>query len=265
MSGLFVETQGHGDAHVVLLHGWAMHGGVFAPLTAALAERATVHVVDLPGHGRSRDCDVPLTLAACAEAVAAATPPAAWLGWSLGGLVALQAAATLAAQVTGLAMVCASPRFVRGNNWRCAMDASMLMEFRSGLASDYAGTIKRFLSLEAMGGTHAHADARCLRGDVFARGEPDPRVLQQGLDLLCHSDLRELLPDLGQPSTWIAGRRDRLVPPAAMQWSAERCGGRFHCVPHAGHAPFIGATDAVVEALAPLLPPRAAAAGVGAA
>src|SRR5690625_8021596 len=89
MSKLYIETHGRGDTHIVLIHGWAMHGGVFAPLTAALAERATVHVVDLPGHGHSRDSDLPLDAADCARAIAEATPPAIWLGWSLGGLVAL--------------------------------------------------------------------------------------------------------------------------------------------------------------------------------
>jgi pimeloyl-[acyl-carrier protein] methyl ester esterase len=51
---------------------------------------------------------------------------------------------------------------------------------------------------------------------------------------------------------WIAGRRDRLVPPAAMAWSAAQCGGRFVEIPHAGHAPFIGHADAVAAALEPL-------------
>ena len=38
-----------------LIHGWAMHGGIFAPLVDALAAHWRLHLVDLPGHGRSRD------------------------------------------------------------------------------------------------------------------------------------------------------------------------------------------------------------------
>ena len=53
---LHVEVVGDGPP-LVLLHGWAMHGGVFAPLVARLRDRHTLHVVDLPGHGLSRDVD----------------------------------------------------------------------------------------------------------------------------------------------------------------------------------------------------------------
>lgn len=89
---LHVEVRGTGPVPVVMLHGWAMHGGVMAPLAEALEARCTVYVVDLPGHGHSRDCGIPLAPSACAAAIAAATPPALWLGWSLGGLIALTAA-----------------------------------------------------------------------------------------------------------------------------------------------------------------------------
>lgn len=49
---LHVETLGSG-APLVLLHGWGMHGGVWAEVAQQLAEEFCVHVVDLPGHGFS--------------------------------------------------------------------------------------------------------------------------------------------------------------------------------------------------------------------
>ena len=54
------DVRGQGPA-LVLLHGWAMHSGLFAPLVAALEPAFELHLVDLPGHGRSRDAGVPLT------------------------------------------------------------------------------------------------------------------------------------------------------------------------------------------------------------
>ena len=77
---LHVEVVGRGPP-LVLLHGWAMHGGVFAPLVERLRERCTLHLVDLPGHGMSRDCGVPLALDACIDAIAAQVPAAPWCGW----------------------------------------------------------------------------------------------------------------------------------------------------------------------------------------
>ncbi len=251
MSDLYIETHGHGARHYVLLHGWAMHGGVFAPLTDALARHATVHVVDLPGHGHSRDCDVPLEPVACAAAVAAATPPATWLGWSLGGAIALTAALDHPDQVQSLAMVCTSPCFVRKPDWAFGMPREVFTTFGHELDSNYRATLERFLALEAMGSEHARQDMERLHANVFTRGEPDKRVLVEGLEILEHSDLRSRLPDLVQPSTWIAGARDRLIRWQAMAWSAAKCGGRFTRIEHAGHAPFIGFVDEVTQAMQP--------------
>jgi pimeloyl-[acyl-carrier protein] methyl ester esterase len=249
---LFIEKAGHGPLPLVLLHGWAMHGGVLAPLVEALEAQCTMYVVDLPGHGRSRDCGLPLEPGACAAAIAAGTPPAIWLGWSLGGLIALTAALELPRQVRGLAMLCATPKFVRDASWPHGNDPALVQQLASDLEADYHATIERFLALEAMGSADPRGELRHLRELVFARGEPDARVLQEGIAILRDSDRRAALPDLTVPSTWIAGRRDRLVPPQAMAWSASQCGGDGHEIAQAGHAPFFGHAGAVVEALQPL-------------
>ncbi len=253
MSELFIHTEGRGDVHLVLLHGWAMHGGVFAPLVEALRDRCTLHVVDLPGHGRSRDCAESLQPVECAHAIALRMPPAIWLGWSLGGLYALQAALDFPEQVQGLAMLCASPHFVRGEGWPYAVSPEILQEFAHDLEADYAGTLERFLALEALGSDCAQADLRKLRADTFSEHPPELRALVQGLEVLEHTDLRARLAELTRPSAWIAGRRDRLIPWQAMQWGAAQCGGEFTCIRGGGHAPFIGHTNEVVAALAPLL------------
>ncbi|MDE3210314.1 MAG: pimeloyl-ACP methyl ester esterase BioH [Pseudomonadota bacterium] len=253
---LHIESHGHGPVPLVLIHGWAMHGGVLQPLVDALAEHCTMHVVDLPGHGHSRHCGLPLEPHAIAAAIAAATPPAFWLGWSLGGLVALTAALDLPRQVRGLAMLCATPKFVRAADWPHGSDGQLVHQLAGDLETDYDGTIERFLALEAMGSADPRAELRHLRQLVFARGRPELRILQEGIQLLEASDLRGELPRLSLPSSWIAGRRDRLVPPPAMAWSAGQCGGDYHEIPQAGHAPFFGHVDALVQALQPLFAGR---------
>jgi pimeloyl-[acyl-carrier protein] methyl ester esterase len=253
MPDLHIQTEGRGDHHLVVLHGWAMHGGVFAPLVDALRDRCTLHVVDLPGHGSSRDSTVSLRPANCARAISTHVPPAIWLGWSLGGLYALQAALDFPDRVRGLAMLCASPRFVRGEDWPHAVSPEILQDFARDLATDYEATLERFLALEALGSDCAQADLRKLRADTFNEHRPDLRALVEGLDVLEHTDLRARLHELRRPSAWIAGRRDRLIPWQAMQWSATQCGGTFTCIAGGGHAPFIGHADKVAAALAPLL------------
>jgi pimeloyl-[acyl-carrier protein] methyl ester esterase len=247
---LHVDSVGHGPP-LVLLHGWAMHGGVFAPLIERLASRFTLHLVDLPGHGYSRDSGVPLRLDACVDAVCDVVPRAPWCGWSLGGLIALQAAAARPDDVPALAMLCASPRFVRGEDWKHGVSAEIFREFARGLRGDYRATLDRFVALEAFGSDHAKDEIRALRDDLFARGEPAANVLADGLELLETGDLRGALPTLAAPSLWIAGRRDRLVDPRAMREAAALAPDAVaHVIEHAGHAPFLTHADEVATLLA---------------
>ena len=183
------------------------------------------------------------------NAIAAATPPAVWCGWSLGGLFALHAAGTLP-KVRGLAMIAATPRFVRGDDWPHAVEPSIFEQFGRDLAQDFSGTLERFLALDVMGSAHAREELRTLRQRLVERGAPTERALHEGLQLLENTDLRGALPALGKPSLWIAGQRDRLVSPAAMQAAAALAlGGQSLTVGHGGHAPFLGHADDVAAAL----------------
>lgn len=250
---MFVESRGTGPA-LVMIHGWAMHSAIFAPLVERLEHEFTLHLVDLPGHGRSRDDHRALHLIDLADALTEQLPPALWLGWSLGGLVALQAAQRHPRQVRGLAMICASPRFVKTTDWPEGMAPAVFSGFARELERDYRGTLDRFLALEAQGSDHMREELRLLRDQVYAYGEPEARVLCEGLQLLEDSDLREALPMLSMPSLWLAGRRDRLVSPRAMQAAADRVrGARYVEISSGGHAPFLTHADEVVPALRELV------------
>lgn len=235
---MHIECVGQGQP-LVLVHGWAMHSGVFDPLVAQLRDQFRLFLVDLPGHGRSAERD-DIDLAHVVQRIAQLTPAAPWLGWSLGGLIAQQAALELPWHVRGLIAMAASPRFVTAEDWRTAVAAEVFTRFAAELQDDYRMTLERFLMLEAAGSAHAHAEVRALRDAVFAHGEPAEAALLQGLAMLAAVDLRAELAQLAQPHLWIAGGRDKLVPWQAMQWASEATSnGRFHCVAAAGHAPFL--------------------------
>jgi pimeloyl-[acyl-carrier protein] methyl ester esterase len=236
---MHIERVGHGP-DLGLLHGWAMHGGIFAPLVDELSAHFRLHLVDLPGHGRSADSGLALEPEAIAAALQAECPRAPWLGWSLGGQVALHLAATRPEAVRGLVLVCATPRFVRSDDWPQGMPESVFQGFADELGRDYRATIDRFLALEAQGEERMREVLRRLRAEVYGHGEPSPAVLAQGLRWLMETDQRALLPRLRAPSLWIAGRRDRLVSPLAMRAAADRCAdARYLEISSGGHAPFL--------------------------
>lgn len=242
---LHIETRGRGPA-LALIHGWAMHGGLFAPLAERLAERYTLHLIDLPGHGHARGSDAPLDPEALAPVLVEHVPDAVWLGWSLGGQFALRAALDHPDAVRGLVMLAASPRFVAGEDWPHGVGANLFRDFGDALRRDFRGTLEGFLALEALGSTHAQEELRDLKAHAFERGEPSERALLEGLALLDRLDLRAELASLAVPSLWISGRRDRLVPAGAMPAAAALApDARSVVIAGAGHAPFLGATTQV--------------------
>jgi pimeloyl-[acyl-carrier protein] methyl ester esterase len=93
-------------------------------------------------------------------------------------------------------------------------------------------------------------EIRLLRQQVFAYGEPSREKLGEGLAVLQDSDLRNGLSSLQMPSLWIAGRRDRLVSPPAMQACAEMARqGRYARIEGGGHAPFLTHGDEVASVI----------------
>ncbi|MBS0193807.1 MAG: pimeloyl-ACP methyl ester esterase BioH [Proteobacteria bacterium] len=245
---MHIDIRGDGPP-LVMIHGWAMHCGLFGALLDRLAAQRTLYLVDLPGHGRSRDDDSPLDLESCVAAIVAQTPPAPWLGWSLGGLFALHAALTRPTQATALLMLCSTPRFVHAPDWPQGMDVEIFRRFEAGLQDNLHATVERFLALETLGCEHAKAGLRALRTEVFAHGDPTSTALADGLRLLEESDLRAALPTLQVPSLWIGARRDRLVDPHAVAAAAALAPQSRHLQLDSGHAPFLTHADALGEAI----------------
>ncbi|NIR28931.1 MAG: pimeloyl-ACP methyl ester esterase BioH, partial [Gammaproteobacteria bacterium] len=215
------QQEGRGD-DLVLLHGWGLHGGIWDPIVPALARDWRVTRIDLPGHGRSPwpDQGAPSLDELMSGLVAAAPRRAVWLGWSLGGMLALRLAARLPQRVRGLVLVAATPKFVEGPDWPHGMERTLLEDFRNALENDYARTLMRFLALQSRPGDHAAQEMRVLRRAVFAHGHPQREGLSFGLRLLEEMDLRRELTAVQCSSLWVTGDRDVLVPHEAAQAAA---------------------------------------------
>ncbi len=235
---LHVQSFGEGP-DIVLLHGWGLHAGVWHETAEQLAKHSRVTLIDLPGHGRSAPM-ADYALSRMAANIAEVAPPhATWLGWSLGGMVAMHIAATVPSRVTALILVASTPQFVRDDNWPHALDRSVLESFAQALQENHAQTVQRFLTLQTRGAAQGQDTLRYLRNTVI-QYPPQPDALAGGLAILRDARLRPCLQRIACPVQIILGERDTLVPyevGAVLQ--TQITDARLHIIAGAGHAPFL--------------------------
>lgn len=224
---------------LVLLHGWGMHAGIWRPIVELLATQFRLHLIDLPGHGSSAPLES-FTLDTVCDALIQVVPERAhWLGWSLGGLLALEFAARNPQRVERLILMASNPRFVVTDDWPHGMARTVLEEFARDLLLDHQATLNRFLGLVARGSADTTV-LRELRRAVSAAPPPTASALRGGLAILRDVDLRSRLDAVSMPLLWLAGARDTLVPIAALRRVHEQYPHmQLQEIPQAGHAPFM--------------------------
>lgn len=236
---LHVESVGVGPP-LVLLHGWGLHAGVFAPLLPSLAARHRVHAIDLPGHGHSATI-TPYTLDAVVDAlvdalapIVDASSPLSIFGWSFGGMLAQRIAARFPQRVARLVLVCTTPRFVAGAGWPHGVAPQVLAQFADELRVAYGPTIRRFVSLQMQNVAGARATLAQLRIQLEARPPADAGALDDALVILQSADLRDAAASLAMPALVVTGDHDALTPAGAGAWLATT-------MPNATLAPIAGA------------------------
>src|SRR5882757_3222541 len=103
-------SVGQGEHTLVFVHGWACHLGFWGEQVAALADKARLIFVDLPGHGQSDKPETNYTMDFFAEAVLAVmhdakVEKAALIGHSMGGAVICRVYQQAPEKVTALVSV----------------------------------------------------------------------------------------------------------------------------------------------------------------
>ncbi len=102
MVTLASRTIGSGP-RLVLLHGFTQNSGCWGPFADRMADHHEVVLVDAPGHGASRHDDA--DLAEAARLSVEVGGDAVYLGYSMGGRVALHAALQAPERVRGLVLI----------------------------------------------------------------------------------------------------------------------------------------------------------------
>lgn len=232
---------------LVLIHGWSLHRGVWSPCLDALGDVADVRLADLPGYGDTPDSGQSFVEAA--QSLADSLPMNSTLcGWSLGALLAMQAALLAPERVAGLVLVGATPCFTRHDGWADAQPTALLNDFAAAVANDGRAALQRFVALFNQGDAKARPIGRDIARNVLSSPLPATSTLLAGLDWLRDTDLRERVEALSCPLLLIHGEHDPLMPLPASRWLADRLPqARLEVFADAAHAPFLNDPERFVR------------------
>ena len=239
MPKLYSETFGTGKP-ITLVHGWAMHSGIWRGFAKALAQHYQVTCIDLPSHGRSEKI-TPFTLEAVSDTLVNALPneSSCCLGWSLGATVVLDIARRYPERVNSLILLAGNPLFVRSEQW-AGVKPSVLDNFATSLSDDCQATLLRFLALQVNNLPNGKRLLKELKAAVMECEPPDHESLQGGLNILKHTDLRAALAQLNIPVSIILGDKDTLVPVKVATQLQQLSGNlEVNILNGAGHIPFL--------------------------
>ncbi len=253
MTRIHVEVFGEGRP-LVMLHGWAMHTGVWRDFAAQLARHCQVICVDLPGHGRS-DSLMSFTLIQVARVILDAIPVPEFtlLGWSMGATVAMEMAEQAPDRIKKLIVLAGNPHFLQADSWP-GMQAKTLAGFAESLTRDVRLTLARFLALQVNGLAHGKQFLQTLKLATQECPPPAVEILQAGLDILKDSDMRGSISRSYLPISMILGERDMLVP-SSVAANVLQLNPHVDVtvVGNAGHAPFLSHPDQLIRMLSGMI------------
>lgn len=200
---------------LILLHGWGCASNTWQSLIPALQNITNVIALDLPGFGASED--VPeFTLEAVIDLIAEHLPEKCVLiGWSLGGMLAVQLAKRYPQNISRVITLAANVKFVASREYETAMPVAVNHQFNKSFAENELATLKLFCGLLAQGDTNERSLLKQMR--TLAQPDKINANWHQALELLSTLDNREAFANLTQEGLHILAEKDVLVPVASAQ------------------------------------------------
>jgi len=235
---------------MIFLHGWSQSKQIWHQQMEVFPD---AHFLNLPGHGGSSLHDEGEN-DDWVDAIAEQLPdsPGIIVGWSLGGILAMQLALKYSEKVKGLVLVSTTPSFCnRRDDWNHGCDQATFNAFESGIKENSAKTMGRFFMLMLQGDSISRSDYnRIAKVAIDKQHPPTQTTLAKGLQALESNDLRERISSITVPVLVMHGAEDAIVPVEAGAWLAEMLPqATWQRFDACGHAPFLTQAETFNETL----------------
>ena len=225
---------------LTLLPGWAYGASVWVPIRTLLEQHWATTALDLP-----YEMPAETWLDPQAEWLNSAQP--GWfLGWSLGGTLALALAARGHPKVQGVVMLASTPCWLPVDDPGYGLDEAALNALNTALVDEGTEpTLRRFNALVSVGAERPQAVQALLRPHLLLGHSP--QSLFRGLTFMRATDLRAQ--HSKAPVVGIWGQGDRLLRQGLdAAWLSEHCSPALTLL-QAGHAVAWSQPDGFVRAL----------------
>ncbi len=242
-SFLNVERAGSGPP-LALLHGFTGSAAGWGPFAELLSSRFTVLSLDIVGHGASSKPQAVERYAierAVKDVVAAVAAlgfrRSSWLGYSMGGRLALFLAATIPEAVERLVLIGASPGLAdpQEREARRASDDALAERIeRDGVPAfvDYWEALPLFATQARL----PEGMRNAIRRGRLANEAHGLANSLRGMGTGAQPALHDQIGTIEVPTLLLAGAQDAKFAAIAGQMAAAMPSARVHLVPGAGHA-----------------------------
>ena len=238
---------------LLLVHGWAMHSGVWAEVIEKFSGSFQIIALDLRGHGAAREAPGPYTYDCFAGDIIDLMAELACgritaIGWSMGVSVLLKAAAQSPELFSRFVFISGNPSLVSRPDYGCGIPAVTVQRLYRQVERTYPEGLKNFYRLlltpkeqELLG----HDTRYAAMTDLSAAPGKDAALAT--LACLMEEDLRPALASIAAPTLILHGDEDAICNPKAAAFMHSHIpGSQLVMFDQTGHVPFLTRSDAVM-------------------
>jgi pimeloyl-ACP methyl ester esterase len=250
-----LKTYSWGDESlptIFCIHGWTSNAQVFKPLADLFANHYHFVAVDLPGFGES-PCDDALQAYdlenLLQQLLEVAPEKSVWLGWSLGGMLAAQAAARAPQRIEKVMTICSNAKFLADKKWKQGVPDPLYQGFMDSI-DDVRTTLRRFAALTVVGEQKDMLLHLKWLQEHTQSQSTQSAVLKASLELLAKIDNRQLYKALPQPCFHMLATNDAIVPnPVSQELNKLNGMHLVSFVPNGSHACLVTQPQSVANGI----------------